>query len=49
VLWTVIAHIQRTSPDVINVVYTGDANATKEQIIFKVRVRLFVNPRGERG
>ena len=47
VLWTTIADIQHTAPDIINVVYTGDVDVTKEQIIFKVKVGLLANPRGE--
>lgn len=39
VLWTAVALIQRTEPEVISVVYTGDADATKEEIIAKVEVR----------
>jgi alpha-1,2-mannosyltransferase len=39
VLWTAIAFMQRTEPDVISVVYSGDTDATKEQIIAKVKVR----------
>ena len=38
-LWTAIAAIQRTEPDVVSVVYSGDVDATKEQIIEKVKVR----------
>jgi alpha-1,2-mannosyltransferase len=39
VLWTAIALMQRTEPDVISVVYSGDTNASKEQIIAKAKVR----------
>ncbi|KAJ3551117.1 hypothetical protein NM688_g4919 [Phlebia brevispora] len=39
VLWTAIALIQRTEPDIISVVYSGDTDATKEQIIAKVKSR----------
>ncbi|KAL0579865.1 asparagine-linked glycosylation protein [Marasmius crinis-equi] len=39
VLWTAIASIQRTEPDVISVVYSGDIDATKEEIIAKVKAR----------
>lgn len=38
VLWTAIAFMQRTEPNVLSVVYTGDADATKEQILEKVKV-----------
>jgi hypothetical protein len=40
VLWTAIALMQRTEPDVISVVYSGDTGASKEQIIAKAKVRL---------
>ncbi|VDC07093.1 unnamed protein product [Peniophora sp. CBMAI 1063] len=40
VLWTAIAHIQRTEPSIVNVVYSGDVDATKEEIIAKVKARL---------
>ncbi|KAI0088613.1 mannosyltransferase [Irpex rosettiformis] len=39
VLWTAVALFQRTEPDVISVVYTGDTDATKEEIIRKVKSR----------
>ncbi|KAH9077740.1 mannosyltransferase [Lactarius deliciosus] len=39
VLWTAVALMQRTEPDVISVVYSGDTDATKEQIIAKVKTR----------
>ncbi|KZP13933.1 glycosyltransferase family 4 protein [Athelia psychrophila] len=39
VLWTAIAMIQRTEPDVINVVYSGDTDASKQAIIDKVKAR----------
>ncbi|KAI0299360.1 mannosyltransferase [Multifurca ochricompacta] len=39
VLWTAVAFMQRTQPNVINVVYSGDVEATKEQIIEKVKSR----------
>ena len=39
VLWTAIALLQRTEPDVVSVVYSGDTDASKEQIIAKVQVR----------
>lgn len=37
-LWTAIAMLQRSEPDVVNVVYTGDIDVTKEQIIERVKV-----------
>ena len=39
-LWTAIAHIQRTEPRIVNVVYSGDVDASKEEIIAKVKVRV---------
>jgi alpha-1,2-mannosyltransferase len=44
VLWTAIAALQRNDPDVISVVYSGDIDATKEEIIDKVKVRSAVIP-----
>ncbi|KAH9480376.1 GDP-Man:Man(3)GlcNAc(2)-PP-Dol alpha-1,2-mannosyltransferase [Psilocybe cubensis] len=39
VLWTAIAGMQRTDPDIVSVVYSGDVDATKEEIIAKVKSR----------
>lgn len=39
VLWTAVALMQRTEPDVVSVVYSGDTDATKEDIIAEVKVR----------
>jgi len=39
VLWTAIKHIQSTEQDVICIVYTGDVDASKNDIITKVHVR----------
>lgn len=39
VLWTAIAALQRTEPDIVSVVYSGDIDATKDEIIAKVKVR----------
>lgn len=44
VLWTAIAFMQRTEPDVISVVYSGDTDARKEQIIAKAKVRICSRP-----
>lgn len=39
VLWSAIAYLQRTRPDVVSMVYTGDSpDASKEEIIGKVHV-----------
>jgi ALG11 mannosyltransferase N-terminus len=38
VLWTAIAALQRNEPNIISVVYTGDTDATKDEIIVKVKV-----------
>ena len=40
VLWTAIASMQRTEPGVISVVYSGDVDASKEEIIQKVKVSI---------
>ncbi|GAB1521477.1 asparagine-linked glycosylation protein [Rhizoctonia solani] len=39
VLWASIAYLQRTNNQVLSVVYTGDTDATKEEIITKVKTR----------
>lgn len=39
VLWTAIAAMQRTDPDVVSVVYSGDNDVRKENIIDKVKAR----------
>ncbi|EKM49810.1 glycosyltransferase family 4 protein [Phanerochaete carnosa HHB-10118-sp] len=39
VLWTAIASMQRTEPDVISIVYSGDIDASKREIIQKVKSR----------
>ncbi|KAF9265198.1 mannosyltransferase [Marasmius fiardii PR-910] len=39
VLWTAVAALQRNEPEVISVVYTGDVDASKEEIIDKVKTR----------
>lgn len=36
--------MQRTEPDVISIIYSGDTDASKEQIIAKVKVRARVPP-----
>lgn len=43
VLWTAIASIQRTNPDVVSIVYSGDVDASKEEIIAKVKSRFAIN------
>lgn len=40
VLWTAIAFSQRTEPNIVSVVYSGDVDASKESIIAKVKVQL---------
>lgn len=52
VLWTAVAHMQRTEPGLICVVYTGDIDATKDDIITKVKVGSGpdrTKPRPDRG
>ncbi|KAH9968034.1 mannosyltransferase [Russula dissimulans] len=44
VLWTAIAFMQRSKPDVVCVVYSGDTDASKEQIIAKAKVRFDLTP-----
>ncbi|GLB38552.1 putative ALG11 mannosyltransferase N-terminus [Lyophyllum shimeji] len=39
VLWTAIAALQRTETDVVSVVYSGDTDASKSEIIAKVKAR----------
>lgn len=39
VLWTAVANIQREHKDIICVVYSGDGDASKEEIVEKVKVR----------
>ncbi|KAL1934894.1 hypothetical protein VTP01DRAFT_7076 [Rhizomucor pusillus] len=39
VLWTAIRDVQKEFPHVVCVVYTGDIDASKEQILFKVKSR----------
>ncbi|EJD50804.1 mannosyltransferase [Auricularia subglabra TFB-10046 SS5] len=43
VLWTAIKHIQTTEPDVLCVVYTGDVDASKEEILAKVNSRFNIS------
>ncbi|KIJ54528.1 glycosyltransferase family 4 protein [Sphaerobolus stellatus SS14] len=43
VLWAAIAYLQRTEPNVINVVYSGDQGVTKEDIINKVKARFDIS------
>ncbi|KAJ7079583.1 mannosyltransferase [Mycena belliarum] len=43
VLWSAIAYIQRTHPDLLCVVYTGDTAATKTSILEKVQSRFAIN------
>ncbi|KIM43076.1 glycosyltransferase family 4 protein, partial [Hebeloma cylindrosporum] len=47
VLWTAIASMQKVEPDVISVVYTGDTDATKAQIIAKVKARFDITLDGK--
>ncbi|KAG2225030.1 hypothetical protein INT45_003230 [Circinella minor] len=43
VLWTAIRDVQREFPHVICVVYTGDIDASKEQILFRVKNRFNID------
>ncbi|KAJ7279072.1 mannosyltransferase [Mycena rebaudengoi] len=42
VLWSAIAYTQRTHPDVLCVVYTGDITATKDDILSKIQSRFAI-------
>ncbi|KAJ7632921.1 mannosyltransferase [Roridomyces roridus] len=42
VLWAAIAYIQRTRPGLLSVVYTGDVDATKSEILKKVESRFSI-------
>jgi ALG11 mannosyltransferase N-terminus len=44
VLWTAVTLMQRTEPDIISVIYSGDTDTSKEQIIAKAKVRPLVFP-----
>ncbi|KAG2125816.1 glycosyltransferase family 4 protein [Suillus clintonianus] len=43
VLWTAIAATQRAHPNCVSLVYTGDVDATKEQIIAQVEARFDIS------
>lgn len=43
VLWTAIAHIQREHRDIVSVVYSGDTDASKTDIINKVKARFAID------
>ncbi|EMD39617.1 glycosyltransferase family 4 protein [Gelatoporia subvermispora B] len=43
VLWTAVAILQRTEPNLVSVVYSGDVDATKDQIIAKVKARFAID------
>ncbi|KAK0460001.1 mannosyltransferase [Desarmillaria tabescens] len=43
VLWTAIASIQRSESDIVNVVYSGDTDTTKELILDKVKSRFAIS------
>lgn len=43
VLWAAVALLQRTSPDIISVVYSGDGDAGKDKIIEKVKVSIYLH------
>ncbi|KZO96898.1 glycosyltransferase family 4 protein [Calocera viscosa TUFC12733] len=47
VLWAAVADFQRTAPNVISVVYTGDTDATKQEILEKVKARFGITLRPE--
>ncbi|KAF5382430.1 hypothetical protein D9615_002779 [Tricholomella constricta] len=39
VLWTAVAALQRTEPDVVSVIYSGDTDAAQAEILAKVKAR----------
>jgi alpha-1,2-mannosyltransferase len=41
VLWTAIASIQQENPEILSVVYSGDIDASKDEIIAKVKVSVY--------
>ncbi|KAL4066395.1 glycosyltransferase family 4 protein [Scleroderma yunnanense] len=43
VLWTAIAHIQQEHKDIVSVVYSGDTDASKQDIINKVKARFAID------
>ncbi|KAG9019903.1 asparagine-linked glycosylation protein [Tulasnella sp. 427] len=43
VLWTAIAYLQRTEPNVICAIYTGDKDATKNEILSKAKSRFDID------
>ncbi|KAE9411360.1 mannosyltransferase [Gymnopus androsaceus JB14] len=48
VLWTAIAALQRSEPNIVSIVYSGDTDASKDEIISKVKARFDINldPKG---
>ncbi|KZT12185.1 glycosyltransferase family 4 protein [Laetiporus sulphureus 93-53] len=43
VLWTAVAILQRNEPNMISIVYSGDVDATKQEIIDKVKARFDID------
>ncbi|KAF8817058.1 mannosyltransferase [Phlegmacium glaucopus] len=43
VLWTAIAALQRTDPDIVSIVYSGDIYVSKEEIIDKAKSRFNIS------
>jgi len=43
VLWSAIAVLQTKEPQIISIIYSGDIDATKMQILDKVKVIVFVD------
>jgi len=43
VLWSAIAVLQTKEPQIISIIYSGDIDATKTQILDKVKVIVFVD------
>ncbi|KAL0960579.1 hypothetical protein HGRIS_005613 [Hohenbuehelia grisea] len=43
VLWTAIAATQRNEPNIVSVIYSGDVDASKEEILGKVKSRFAID------
>ncbi|EJU03065.1 mannosyltransferase [Dacryopinax primogenitus] len=47
VLWAAVEHFQKTAPNIVSVVYTGDTDASKEDIVDKVKARFGISLRSD--
>lgn len=48
-LWTAIRDVQRFFPYVVSVIYTGESNTSKEEILAKVKVKSLVSNLADHG